>query len=364
MRTIVIALVTPLVLGLGCRQASDPVETTEGAKPSHNESGKAIDIQGAGATFPYPLYSKWVAEYQRIDPRVRVNYQSIGSGGGIRQVSEKTVDFGASDAVMTDAELAKAPGKLLHIPMTIGAVVVSYNVLGLSSLKLGPAVIAGIYLGEITAWNDRRIAEANPGAALPAQPITVVHRTDGSGTTAVFTEYLAKVSATWRDKVGAGKSVSFPVGLGAKGNEGVAGQVKTTPGSIGYVELAYATQTGLAYASIKNRSNVFVEPTLEGITAAAASVAGTMPADLRVSIVDAPGDAAYPISAFTYILVYEQQADATKGKALAQFLWWSVHDGQKFGPALHYAPLPAEVVTAVEGKLRSLRAGGQPLVGG
>ncbi len=327
-------------------------------------AGDSIDIQGAGATFPYPLYSKWVAEYQRIDPRVRINYQSIGSGGGIRQITERTVDFGASDAPMTDAELAKAPGKLLHVPMTLGAVVVTYNLPGVTGLKLSPEAVAGVFLGEVKTWNDPRIAKTNPGIRLPPQAITVVHRTDGSGTTAVFTEYLAKVSASWKEKVGAGKSVSFPAGLGAKGNEGVAGQVKTTPGSIGYVELAYAKQTGLAYAAVANRAGKFVEPSLAGVTAAAAGVAGSMPADLRVSIVDAPGAAAYPISAFTYILVYEEQADAVKGKAVADFLWWAVHGGQKYGAALDYAPLPPEVVKANEGKLRSLRSGGRPLLGG
>lgn len=364
MRIAYLAPVALLVIAVGCKQQSGPIDKGEGASASKVSSGESIDLQGAGATFPYPLYSKWVAEYQRVDPRVRINYQSIGSGGGIRQVTEKTVDFGASDAAMTDAELAKAPGKLLHIPMTLGAVVVSYNLPGVQGLKLSSDAVAGIFLGEIKTWNDPRIAEANPGVALPSQPITVAHRTDGSGTTAVFTEYLAKVSPQWKEKVGAGKSVKFPVGLGAKGNEGVAGQVKTTPGSIGYLELAYAKQTGLAYAAIKNQGGKFAEPSLEGITAAAASVAATMPADLRVSIVDAPGDAAYPISAFTYILVYEDQADAVKGKALAQFLWWAVHDGQQLGPPLHYAPLPSQVVTAVEGKLRTLRSGGQALLKG
>jgi phosphate transport system substrate-binding protein len=241
---------------------------------------------------------------------------------------------------------------------------VTYNLAGITGLKLTPDAVAGIWLGDVKTWNDPRIADANPGVPLPSQPITVASRTDGSGTTAVFTEYLAKVSPAWKDKVGAGKSVKFPVGLGAKGNEGVAGQVKTTPASVGYLELAYAKQTGLAYAAVKNQAGKFVEPTLEGITAAAAGVAGSMPADLRVSIVDAAGEAAYPISAFTYILVYEEQADARKGAALAQFLWWASHDGQAFGPALHYAPLPPPVVQAVEGKLRSLRAGGKPLIGG
>jgi phosphate transport system substrate-binding protein len=361
MRITYLIVVALLALVVGCEQSS--VEKVRGAS-FRASSGDAIDLQGAGATFPYPLYSKWVVEYQRIDPRVRINYQSIGSGGGIRQVSERTVDFGASDAAMTDAELAKAPKKLLHIPVTLGAVVVTYNLQNIQNLRLTPEVIAGIFLGEIKTWNDARIAESNSGVALPSLPITVAHRTDGSGTTAVFTEYLAKVSPPWKERVGAGKGVKFPVGLGAKGNEGVAGQVKTTPGSVGYVELAYAQQTGLSYAVIKNQAGRFAAPSLEGITAAAASVAATMPTDLRVSIVDASGEVAYPISAFTYILAYEDQSDPVKGKALAQFLWWAVHDGQRFGAPLHYAPLPPQVVTAVEGKLRGMRAGGQPLQGG
>lgn len=364
MRTALLAPLALLGLAVGCKLSSGPVDKGEGASAAEASSDGPIDIQGAGATFPYPLYSKWVAEYQKVDPRVRINYQSIGSGGGIRQIIEQTVDFGASDAAMTDAELAKASRKLLHVPMTLGAVVVTYNLEAAPDLKLTPQAIAGIFLGEIKTWNDPRIAGSNPGATLPGQPITVVHRTDGSGTTAVFTEYLAKVSREWLEKVGAGKSVNFPIGFGAKGNEGVAGQVKTTPGSIGYLELAYAKQTGLAYAAIRNQAGKFAAPSLESITAAAASVSATMPADLRVSIVDAVGDAAYPVSAFTYILVYEDQSDAVKGRALAQFLWWAVHDGQKAGSPLHYAPLPAQVVSAVEGKLRGLRAFGQTLLKG
>lgn len=359
-----------LTLALGCGGASTPVEPTEGtATPSPKEMATQaaeapsnISIEGAGATFPFPLYSKWVAEYQKLDPRVHINYQSIGSGGGIRQITERTVDFGASDAPMSDEEQQKAKGKLLHIPTTLGAVVISYNLPGVVGLKLSPTVIAGIFNGGIKTWNDRKIKADNADLKLPADPIAVTYRSDGSGTTAVFTQYLSKISPAWNEKVGAGKSVKFPVGLGAKGNEGVAGQLKTTVGSIGYIELAYAKQTGLAYATVKNQAGKFVEPALEGISAAAASVATTMPEDLRVSIVDAAGDAAYPIAAFTYVLVYDVQTDATKGKALAEFLWWAVHEGQAQGPALDYATLPPEVVTKVEQKLRSLTAGGQPLL--
>ena len=338
-------------------------ELAPAAAPT-DQPGKTIDLQGAGATFPYPLYSKWVAEYQKVDPAVRINYQSIGSGGGIRQITERTVDFGASDAPMKEEELSKAAGKILHVPTTLGAVVVAYNLPGVTELKLSSDVVSGIFLGNIKKWNDAKIAKLNAGTKLPADAITVAYRSDGSGTTAVFTEYLAKVSPAWKEKVGAGKSVSFPTGLGAKGNEGVAGQLKTTPGAIGYIELAYAKQTKLPFASIQNQAGKFVVPAPEASTAAAAGVVTAMPDDMRMSIVDAPGEGAYPISAFTYILVYEDQTDAVKGKALAEFLWWAIHDGQKFGAALDYAPLPAEVVTKIEGKLKSLKAGGQVLLAG
>jgi phosphate transport system substrate-binding protein len=337
----------------------------ESASAVQGPTGRtSVNLQGAGATFPYPLYSKWVAEYQKVDPAVRINYQSIGSGGGIRQIIERTVDFGASDAPMNEEELSKAPRKIIHIPTTVGAVVVAFNLEGVSSLKLSPDAIAGVFLGEIKKWNDPRIAKHNPGTRLPAADITVAYRSDGSGTTAVFTEYLAAVSLTWKDKVGSGKSVSFPAGLGAKGNEGVAGQLKTTPGAIGYIELAYARQTKLPYAVVLNAAGQFVEAGPDATSAAAASVAGAMPEDMRVSIVNPASEAAYPISSFTYILVYEDQQDAVKGKALAEFLWWAVHDGQKFATARDYAPLPAEVVPRIEAKLKALKAGGQPLLAG
>jgi phosphate transport system substrate-binding protein len=322
-----------------------------------------VVLQGAGATFPYPLYSKWVAEFQRFDPRVRINYQSIGSGGGIRQVLARTVDFGASDAPMSDAEVRRAPGKILHVPTTLGAVVVAYNVASMpAGLKLTAEALAGIYLGEIRVWNDPRIAAINAGMTLPATPILVVHRADGSGTTAVFTEYLVRTSPAWKERAGAGISIRWPIGVGAKGNEGVTGQIKTSPGSIGYVELAYALQNQLPAARLRNRAGHFVPPTLESITAAAAVAASSMPEDLRVSIVDAPGEAAYPVAAFTYILVYEEQSDAAKGAALARFLQWAVGEGQRFAPALHYATLPRPVAEKVKARLRLLRAGGRPLL--
>jgi phosphate transport system substrate-binding protein len=364
MRT-VSSLILAAALAVGCKQQPSTEKGEGTPAPKATAETSSVELHGAGATFPYPLYSKWMAEYQKVDPRMRINYQSIGSGGGIRQITERTVHFGASDAPMSDELLAKAPGKLLHIPTTLGAVVVTYNLSDApSGLKLTPDLVTGIFLGELKTWNDPRLAKLNPGVRLPNQPISVVHRTDGSGTTAVFTDYLSKVSPAWKERVGTGTSVKWPTGLGAKGNEGVAGQVKTTPGSLGYVELAYAKQTGLSYAVIQNKAGKFVEPSLEGITAAAAGTSSMMPEDFRVSIVDAPGDAAYPISAYTYILVYEEQGDPVKGKGLAQFLWWAIHDGQTFASPLHYAPLPAEVVTKIEAKLRTLRAGGQPLISG
>lgn len=354
--------VAVLGVSMGCKPSDTTVDKTSDTSKILTQNEKTIEIQGAGASFPYPLYSKWMAEYQKVDPRIRVNYQSIGSGGGIRQITEKIIDFGGSDAPMTNEELAKASGKILHIPTTLGAVVVAYNLAEVSSLKLSSEVMAKIFLGEIQKWNDAAIAKLNDGVTLPNQPISVVYRTDGSGTTAVFTEYLSKTNASWKEKVGAGKSVKFPVGLGAKGNEGVSGQMKMTPGSIGYIELAYAKQSGLAYALVQNAQKQFVEPSLESISAAAENVVAQIPEDLRVSIVDAPGELSYPISSFTYVLVYEEQADATQGVELAKFLWWAVHDGQKFGAALHYAPLPIQVVTKIEAKLREMHSGKQVLL--
>ncbi|HYV46412.1 MAG TPA: phosphate ABC transporter substrate-binding protein PstS [Myxococcaceae bacterium] len=355
MKRLFFVLAVCAAFAAGCKK-----EENAGTAPA---SGN-IDLQGAGATFPYPLYSKWVAEYQKLHPDVRINYQSIGSGGGIRQVTEKTVDFGASDAPMSDAELQKAPGKLLHIPTTLGAVVVTFNLQGVTALQLTPELVAGIFLGEITKWNDPKLAAANPEAKLPDAAITVAYRSDGSGTTAVFTDYLARISPAWKEKVGAGKSVKFPVGLGAKGNEGVAGQIKTSPGTVGYVELAYAKQNNLTFASIKNKAGKFATPELGGVSSAAAGALANMPEDFRVSITDAGGDAAYPISSFTYILLYEDQQDARKGGALVNFLWWAVHDGQKFDADLFYAPLPAELVTKVEAKLKGVTSGGKALLAG
>ena len=304
----------------------------------------AQDLTGAGATFPYPIYSKWFSDYA-AKTGVKINYQSIGSGGGIRQLSEQTVDFGASDAPMSDAELAKAKGgAVMHIPTVLGAVVVTYNVPELKRpLRLDGTTLADVFLGRITRWNDARIAALNPGAKLPASDILVVHRSDGSGTSYVFTDYLSSVSREWAAKPGKGKEVQWPVGLGGKGNDGVTGQVKQLPGSIGYVELAYAKQNKLAYADIRNAQGQFVTPTIAAVTAAAAGAAAKLPAntDYRVSIVNASGKGAYPISSFTWLLVYRNQTDKAKGKQLIDFVRWALTEGEKSAATLDYAPIPA-----------------------
>jgi phosphate transport system substrate-binding protein len=319
-------------------------------------------INGAGATFPYPIYSKWFDEYTKVDNNVRFNYQSIGSGGGIRQITERTVDFGASDGPLTDEQLKKAPGELLHIPTVLGAVVATYNLPGNPKLHFTPDVLADVFLGKITKWNDPRLVSANAGVSLPDQPILVVHRSDGSGTTYIFVDYLSKVSPEWQQKVGRGTSVNWPVGLGGKGNEGVSGQVKSTPGALGYVELAYAITNKLPVAAIRNQAGKFIEPSIQSTTAAAASAAKNMPADFRVSLTNPAAADAYPIASFTWILVYKEQPDPTKGRAVVRFLRWAVRDGQKFTSDLLYAPLPAEVVKQVEAKLEQITYQGKPLL--
>jgi phosphate transport system substrate-binding protein len=345
----------------GCKGEA-PGGSSSATGPAGSATG-AVTLNGAGATFPYPLYSKWMSEYNKQNPNVRINYQSIGSGGGIRQITAGTVDFGASDAPMKDEEASKAPGKLHHIPTTLGAVVVTYNLPEVTApLKLTSDVLSGVFLGTISKWNDPKIAEANPDAKLPDKDISVVYRSDGSGTTAVFTEYLATVSSEFKDKVGAGKSVKWPKGLGAKGNEGVTGQIKTTPGTIGYVELAYAMQNKLPVALVRNKAGNFIEPKIEAITAAAAGV--ELPDSLHVSLADAAGTEAYPISSFTYLLVYDDAKDITKGRALAKFVWWAIHDGQKFAKDLHYAPLPEPAVKKVEERLKALHSGSERLLTG
>jgi phosphate transport system substrate-binding protein len=325
-------------------------------------TGGNVQLQGAGATFPNPLYQKWLSEYGKLHTNIKIDYQSVGSGAGIKQIKEGTIDFGASDSPMKDEDLKSAPGELLHIPTVLGAVVLTYNLSGVSqTLKFSPDVVADIFLGKIKKWSDPRIAADNAGVKLPAADITVVHRSDGSGTSAVFTDYLSKVSAEWKEKVGTGTSPSWPVGIGGKGNEGVTGQVKNTPNTIGYVELVYAVQNKLPVAHVKNAAGSFVEPSIDAVTAAAAASVATTPDDLRVSITNAVGANVYPISSYTYILVYKSQKDAAKGKALVDFLWWGIHEGEAFAKELQYAPLPAEIVKRAEQKINSVTAGGAAL---
>jgi len=319
---------------------------------------QSVDLTGAGATFPYPIYSKWFADYA-TKTGVKINYQSIGSGGGIRQLSEQTVDFGASDAPMSDAELGKAKGgKVLHFPTVLGAVVVTYNIPGVTrSLRMTGDIVADLFLGKITKWNDARIKALNPGVALPNADVLVVHRTDGSGTTYIFTDYLTSVSPAWASGPAKGKEVQWPVGLGGKGNEGVAGQIKQTPGAIGYVEVAYAIQNKLPYAMLKNADGKFVEPTLAAITEAAAGAAKKMGAstDYRVSIVNAPGKNAYPISSFTWLLVYQHQTDGAKSKKLTDFMRWAFTQGEKSAAALNYAPLPKNIASDLVKRLNTIQ---------
>jgi len=322
----------------------------------------SIHLQGAGASFPNPLYQKWLSEYGKLHANVKMDYQSVGSGAGIKQIRDQTVDFGASDAPMKDDELKAAPAELLHIPTVLGAVVLTYNLEGVSqTLRFSPDVVADIFLGKIKKWNDPRISADNASAKLPTSDITVVHRSDSSGTSAVFTDYLSKVSTEWKEKVGSGTAPSWPVGLGGKGNEGVTGQVKNTPNTIGYVELIYAVQNKLPVALIKNASGSFVEPSIESVEAAAAASAANTPDDLRVSITNPQGPHAYPISSYTYILVYKNQKDAAKGKVLVDFLWWGIHDGTNFAKELSYVPLPDDIVKRAEAKINAITSGGTTL---
>jgi len=339
---------------------ADSRDTAAGAARS---SGGSVDLTGAGATFPYPLYSKWFSDYA-AKTGVRINYQSIGSGGGIRQLSEQTVDFGASDSPMSDAEMAKAKGgPIVHIPTVLGAVAVTYNLPDVSApLKLSGEVLADIFRGTITKWNDARVAALNSGVTLPARDILVVHRSDGSGTSYIFTDYLAAVSPGWAKGPGRGKEVQWPVGLGGKGNEGVAGQVKQTPGTIGYVELAYAKQNRLAVAAMRNASGSFVLPSVESATAAAAGVAEKLgkDTDYRVSIVNAPGAQAYPIASFTWLLAYRTPADTAKGRKLVEFVRWALAEGSASAGALDYAPLPATMARDVTARLAEIGGGAAP----
>ena len=327
-------------------------------------SAQSVDLTGAGATFPYPIYSKWFADYAQ-STGVKINYQSIGSGGGIRQLTEQTVDFGASDGPMSDQEIANAKGgPVLHFPTVMGAVVITYNVPGLNRpLNLSGDVIADIFSGKIAKWNDARIVAQNRGAALPNSDILVVHRSDGSGTTYIFSDYLNSVSASWASSLGKGKEIKWPVGLGGKGNEGVTGQVKQMAGSVGYVELAYAKQNKLAYANVRNAAGRFVTPSIASVTAAAASMKLPKTTDYRVSIVNAPGKDSYPISSMTWILVYQNQPDRVKGAKLVSFLRWAYKDGEKTASALDYAPLPAPMVAALQNRLKAINVNGATNVG-
>jgi phosphate transport system substrate-binding protein len=308
-------------------------------------SAETVQIDGAGATFPYPIYSKWFSEYNKLHPDVQINYQSIGSGGGIRQLASQTVFFGASDGPMTDEQLKSAPGPVLHFPTVLGAVVPVYNIPGVSAeLKFSGPTLADIYLGKITKWNDKAVAAENPGVKLPASDIAVVHRSDGSGTTYIFVDYLSKVSAEWKTRVGVNTSVNWPVGVGGKGNEGVSGLVTQTPNAIGYVELIYALQNKIAFGSVKSHDGEWVKASLQSVTAAAAAVEGKMPADFRVSITDGAGKGVYPLSSFTWLLFYESPSDKAKAKTMVDFAKWALSDGQKYCADLGYAPLPASVV--------------------
>lgn len=336
--------------GLGC-------DKDNGSTP-----GGTVSLTGAGATFPDPLYQKWAADYFRVHPSVRINYQGIGSGGGIKQIIEKTVDFGASDGPMTDEQMKKAPGELLHVPMTMGAVVPLYNLGGVDKpLVFSGPVLADLFLGKISKWDDPRLAALNPGLSLPDRPVTIVHRSDGSGTTYIWTDYLSKVSSEWASGPGKSTTVNWPVGRGAKGNDGVAGDVKQNEGSLGYVELVYAANNNIAFGDVVNAAGKRIRASEQTVSAAAATL-NDIPQDLRVSITNAPGDAAYPISSFTWMLLYKDQPEQAKGQALVEFLWWATHDGQAMAAPLHYAPLPREFTPLVEAKLRSVSVGGKPVV--
>jgi phosphate transport system substrate-binding protein len=322
----------------------------------------AQSLTGAGATFPYPIYSKWFDVYKE-KKGVEINYQSIGSGAGIQQVKAGTVDFGASDAALSDAALKDMPRRVLHVPTVGGAVVLAYNLSGLKgTLKLTPELVTGIWMGRISTWNDKRIAAANPGATLPAAPILAVHRSDGSGTTSIFTNYLAAIGTEWKELVGAGTSVSWPSGVGGKGNDGVAGVVRQTPGAIGYVELAYAKQNQLTFADLRNKSGRFVTASIASTKAAIEGAAPALVKDVRTPVVNSPAPEAWPIAGLTFLLVYQDAKDAGRGKAIADFLDWAIHDGQQYAEALDYASLPATVVKANENTLRLLTAGGKKLV--
>jgi phosphate transport system substrate-binding protein len=351
-------LATAVTISFGC-SGQKLGEGTSSTSP-----GGSMQLQGSGASFPKPIYEKWVSEFGKANPNIRIDYQATGSGAGQKALLAKTADFGASDDPMSDEDLKSAGAEILHIPTVLGAVVLTYNVEGVKEpLKLTGQTIADIYLGNIKRWNDERLKKDNPNVALPDQDILPVYRADSSGTSAVFTDFLSKTSPEWKSKVGMNKQPSWVtgVGVGAKGNDGVMGQVKQTPNSIGYVELTFAKANNLPAALVKNKAGQFVEASLDSVSAAAAGSVASMPDDLRTQITDAEGAASYPIASYTYILVYKDQADLVKGKAIADFLWWATHEGEKFAADLHYAALPDEVVKKVETKINSMTGGGKPL---
>jgi phosphate transport system substrate-binding protein len=313
------------------------------APTASGQSSRTITINGAGATFPNPIYSKWFSDYNKLHPDVQINYQPIGSGGGIKQLASQTVFFGASDGPMTDEQLKSAPRPILHFPTVLGAVVPAYNLPNVELKFTGP-LLADIFLGKVKKWNDPAIAKVNPGISLPNSDITIVHRSDGSGTTYIWVDYLSKVSPEYKKKVGVATSVNWPVGVGAKGNEGVTGMVRQTPGALGYVELVYALQNKIPYGSVQNAAGDWVRASLDSVTAAASSAAANMPADFRVSITNATGKGAYPISSFTWILLYQNPTDKERGRIMVDFMKWALSEGQKSATGLGYAPLPKEVV--------------------
>jgi phosphate transport system substrate-binding protein len=343
------------LLCLCLSSCGDNPAASDGTTAGSSASDGQLLINGAGASFPTPIYSKWFDAYNKMFPQITINYQSIGSGGGMRQVTEGTVDFGASDMPMTDADLQQAKTRILHFPTVLGADVVAYNLPGITQeLNFTPDALAGIFLGKITKWSDPELTKANPGVSLPDKEIVVVHRSDGSGTTFVFVDYLAKISPEWKSKVGVNASVNWPVGLGGKGNEGVTGLIKQTPNSMGYVELIYALQNKMPFAKVRNAAGHFVKAELASITAAASAASKNMPEDFRVSITNAEGENAYPISSFTWLLVPSKIEDQAKKKALVDFMTWMLSDGQNMVEALSYAKLPAEVVAMEQKAISSI----------
>jgi phosphate transport system substrate-binding protein len=354
-----LALTLPMavaVVSSACGGGQQPAG--EGTAAPAAIAGGALQINGAGATFPYPIYSKWFDEYHKKNPTVEINYQSIGSGGGIRQITSETVFFGATDGPMTDEQLKAAPGPILHLPMVLGADVPVYNLAGLGSeLKFTGSLLADIFLGKIKKWNDPAIAKVNPGVNLPATDITVVHRSDGSGTTYIWADFLSKVSSEWKSKVGVSTAINWPAGVGGKGTEGVSGLVSQTPGAIGYVELIYALQNKIAFGAVQNANGEFVKASPESVTAAAAGASASMPADFRVSITNGSGAGAYPIASYTWLLLYEDPKNKAQSKAMVDFVKWALTDGQQFATQLGYAPLPADVVKQELAALEKVKVG-------